>query len=76
MMVYVQTFMGDIVQLDVVSEDTIGHLISLISYIKTIPVCDIRLIYQNRQLRNDLTLLDYSIQMNSTIYMILRLRGC
>ena len=34
-----------------------------------------RLMYQNKQLDDDKTLIDYDIQSNSTIHLILRLHG-
>lgn len=56
--------------------DTVGELKNQIRDKTGIPIIEQRLIYMAKQLNdNDKTLKDYNITNNSTIHLLLRLRG-
>lgn len=76
MKIYVKTLLERMITLDVESGDTVEHLIDLVSVADGIPFDNIRLIFQGRQLEHGRTLSDYNIQIDSVLYMTLRLRGC
>jgi ubiquitin len=72
---YVKTLTGKTITIYVDPSETIGHLKNLIQDKQGSPPDQQRLIYDTIQLEDDRTLNDYNIQNESTIYMVLRLRG-
>ena len=73
--IFVKTLTGKTITVDVEATDCIEIVKFKIMEIVEIPPDQQHLIFAGKQLENDCTLFDYKIQMNSTIHLILRLRG-
>ena len=73
--IFIKTLQGKNITVEVNDGDSIESVKKKITDIEGIPVDQMRLVFNGKQLEDANTIQDYGIESNSTVHLVLRLRG-